>query len=459
MYGGTTLGHDHSLPPSLSSSSSPPPSSSPSHLPPSLDLFFTGAVAFSLSLLVFILFRFKKSSSGALNLPPGPKGWPIVGNLFQVALSGKPIIHYIRDLRALYGPIFTLRMGTRTLIIITNAELAHEALITKGQEFASRPPENPTRTVFSCDKFTVNSAVYGPEWRSLRRNMVSGMLSSARLKEFRPARESGMDRFIERIRAEAESSEGAVWVLKNARFAVFCILITMCFGVHLDEDSIDKIDQMMKKVLITLSPRMDDYLPLLRPFFFKQFKRALEVRKEQMQTVVPLIRKRQAILRNPGLEPHAAPFSYLVLPPRPQVEAPQIPPDDVELLTLCPPIPQRRTDTTPPPSSGLAPAASDKPSLPGRTCTRIVATGREQEVEREVTRRNICACLQAFIKELAAVNPRLTSRLTHAAVSSRAPNLAGTTSRSGPIWRFSCQPYRTTPSCGLRPTSSTRKGS
>ncbi|ONK72995.1 uncharacterized protein A4U43_C04F25910 [Asparagus officinalis] len=78
----------------------------------------------------------------------------------------------------------------------------------------------------------------------MRCNMVSSMLSSARLKEFRPARETGMDRFIDRIRAEAGSSEGAVLVLKNAQFAVFCILITMCFGVHLDEDSIDKIDQL-----------------------------------------------------------------------------------------------------------------------------------------------------------------------------------------------------------------------
>ncbi|ONK66787.1 uncharacterized protein A4U43_C06F11960 [Asparagus officinalis] len=118
-------------------------------------------------------------------------------------------------------------MGSRTLIFITNIELAHEALITKGQEFASRPRENSTRTIFSYDKFTVNSAVYGPEWQSLQCNMVSGMLSSARLKEFRPARETSMDWFIDWIRAEAESSEGAVWVLKNARFAIFCILITM----------------------------------------------------------------------------------------------------------------------------------------------------------------------------------------------------------------------------------------
>lgn len=75
--------------------------------------------------------------------------------------------------------------------------------------------------------------------------MVSGMLSSGRLREFRPTRESAMDRFVERIQVEAKENGGAVWVLKNARFAVFCILLTMCFGVHLDEESIFKIDQVI----------------------------------------------------------------------------------------------------------------------------------------------------------------------------------------------------------------------
>ncbi|XP_020258326.1 cytochrome P450 77A2-like [Asparagus officinalis] len=219
---------------------------------PSLNLFFTGGVAFSLSLLVFIIFHFKKNFR-ALNLPPGSKGWHIMGNLFQFALSGKTFIHYICDLCALSDPIFTHRMGSRILIVITSAELAHKALITKGQEFASMPPENPTLTIFSCDKLTVNSVVYGPEWRSLRCNMVSSMLSSARLKEFRLARETGMDRFIDRIPAEAESSEGAVWVLKNARFAIFCILITMCFGVHLDGGSINRIDQFNYHAFIPLT--------------------------------------------------------------------------------------------------------------------------------------------------------------------------------------------------------------
>ncbi|GFZ14635.1 cytochrome P450, family 77, subfamily A, polypeptide 4 [Actinidia rufa] len=108
-------------------------------------------------------------------------------------------------------------MGNRTMIIISSAELAHEALIEKGQIFATRPRESPTRNIFSCDKFTVNAALYGPVWRSLRKNMVQGMLSSTRLKQFSCVRNVSMDKMIVRIRSESEANDGAVWVLRSAR--------------------------------------------------------------------------------------------------------------------------------------------------------------------------------------------------------------------------------------------------
>lgn len=151
-----------------------------------MDLLFT-ALAFLLLNLIFLFTR--KNKSKKLNLPPGPPGWPVVGNLFQVAGSGKQFFEYIRELKPKYGSIFTLKMGARTMIIVSSADLAYEALIEKGQIFATRPSENPTRTIFSCNKFSVNAAIYGPLWRSLRRNMVQNMLSSSRVKEFRECRE------------------------------------------------------------------------------------------------------------------------------------------------------------------------------------------------------------------------------------------------------------------------------
>lgn len=197
------------------------------------------------------------------------------------------------------------------MIILSDAKLVHEALIEKGQLFATRPRENPTRNIFSCNKFTVNAALYGPVWRSLRKNMVQNMLSSSRLREFRNVRSTAMQKFVNRLRAEAEANDGLVWVLKNARFAVFCILVAMCFGLEMDEETIDKIDQVMKTVLLTLDPRIDDYLPILSLFFSKQRKRALEVRTEQVDFLGTFIEKRRKAIQNPGSDKTATSFSYL----------------------------------------------------------------------------------------------------------------------------------------------------
>ncbi|CAM8966951.1 unnamed protein product [Rhodiola kirilowii] len=200
------------------------------------------------TLLALISVAFFVTLSKQPKLPPGPPGWPVVGNLFQVARSGKPFFQYVQELIPKYGNILTLRMGTRTMIIISSAELAHEALIQKGPLFASRPRENPTRNIFSANKFTVNAALYGPVWRSLRRNMVQNMLSSSRLKEFVQVRNDAMDRLIEKLKFEAEANSGLVSVLKKARFAVFCILLAMCFGVEMDEQTVEMMDDMMKTV-------------------------------------------------------------------------------------------------------------------------------------------------------------------------------------------------------------------
>ncbi|XP_025015186.2 cytochrome P450 77A3 [Ricinus communis] len=372
-------------------------------------LFFT-LLALFISGLIF-LFSFRAKSK-RLNLPPGPPGWPIVGNLFQVARSGKPFFQYIEDLIPKYGPIFTLRMGTRTLIIITEAKLVHEALIERGSLFATRPRENPTRTIFSCNKFTVNAALYGPVWRSLRRNMVQNMLSSSRIKEFHSVRESAMDKLINRLRSEAEANDGVVWVVRNARFAVFCILLAMCFGLEMEEETIIKVDQVMKSVLLVLNPRIDDFLPVLKPFFSKQRKRVFEVRKHQLDSMIPLIEKRRRALQNPGSTSQAMSFSYLDTLFDLQIEGRKSSPTDPELVTLCSEFLNGGTDTTATAVEWGIAQLIDNPDVQEKLYNEIIKTvGNRKVNEKDVEKMEY---LQAVVKELLRKHPPTFFLLTHA---------------------------------------------
>ncbi|KAL3649950.1 hypothetical protein CASFOL_006353 [Castilleja foliolosa] len=366
-------------------------------------------------LFLFIFLRKSSSSNKKLKLPPGPPGYPVVGNLFQVANSGKPFFQYVRELIPIYGPILTLKMGTRTMVIISGADLAREALIEKGQVFASRPRENPTRTIFSCNKFTVNAALYGPIWRSLRRNMVQNMLSAARLREFRHVRDSAMDKLVERLRSEAAANDGAVWVLRNGRFAVFCILLGMCFGVEMDESKIEEVDQMMKMVLMVLDPRLDDYLPILSPIFPKQWKRVQQVRNQQIETLVPLIEKRRNAVQNPGSDKTAASFSYLDTLFDLKIDGRKSSPSNAEIVTLCSEFLNGGTDTTATAIEWAVARMIENPTIQTRLYDEIRATvGEGKKVDEKDVEK--MPYLNAVVKELLRKHPPTYFSLTHAVI-------------------------------------------
>ncbi|KVI07489.1 cytochrome P450 77A2-like [Cynara cardunculus var. scolymus] len=376
--------------------------------------FSSSTIVFtSLSLLSFI-FIFRRFKSNRLNLPPGPPGYPIVGNLFQVAGSGKPFFQYVRELLPIYGPILTLKMGTRTMIILSQADLVHEALIEKGQVFATRPAENPTRGVFSCNKFTVNAAVYGPVWRSLRRNMVQNALSASKLRTFKDVRMTAMDKLVERLKMEAEMNNGVVLVLKNARFAVFCILLAMCFGVEMGEETIEKIDEMMKRVLITLDPRLDDYLPILRPFFAKQRRKAMEVREQQIAMLVPWIERRRKAIRNLGSDPTAAEFSYLDTLFDLTVEGRKDPPTNAEIVTLCSEFLNGGTDTTATAIEWAIARFIENPNIQSRLYDEIKSVAGEKKVDEKDVEK--MPYLNAVVKELLRRHPPTYFSLTHSVI-------------------------------------------
>ncbi|KAG5576557.1 hypothetical protein H5410_056691 [Solanum commersonii] len=96
-------------------------------------------------------------------LPPGPKPWPIIGNLNLLS----PIPHQSFDLLSKkYGQML-LKFGSRPVFVASSAEMAKQFLKIHYANFASRPllAGGKYTSYNYCDMTWVP---YGPYWRQAR---------------------------------------------------------------------------------------------------------------------------------------------------------------------------------------------------------------------------------------------------------------------------------------------------
>ncbi|KAB1215879.1 Cytochrome P450 81D1 [Morella rubra] len=99
----------------------------------------------SLSLLV-LLVAFKlsiQSRKPPKHLPPSPPSLPILGNLHLVK---KPLHRTFHRLSQKYGQIFSLRFGSRLVVIVSSPSLVQECFTKNDIVLANRPPHSLAST-------------------------------------------------------------------------------------------------------------------------------------------------------------------------------------------------------------------------------------------------------------------------------------------------------------------------
>lgn len=83
--------------------------------------------------------------------PPGPRPFPIIGNL--PSMGGYEVPYQAFDtLAKQYGPIISLRLGSVPTVVVNGIENIKEVLITKTTHFDSRPNFRRYHDLFSGNK-------------------------------------------------------------------------------------------------------------------------------------------------------------------------------------------------------------------------------------------------------------------------------------------------------------------
>ncbi|KAJ9678331.1 hypothetical protein PVL29_020485 [Vitis rotundifolia] len=231
-----------------------------------------------------------------LNLPPGPTTVPFVGNLLWLLKSFSELEPILRNLHTKYGPIVTLQIGSRPAIFVSANSLAHQALVQNGAVFANRPRALPTNKILSSNQHNISSAVYGPTWRLLRRNLTSEILHPSRVRSYSQARRWVLEILISRLQARSESGE-AVQAVDHFQYNMFCLLVHMCFGDKLEEKQIQEIETIQRILLLGFSPfNILNFWPRVGNVLFRhRWDELFQLRKKQEDILLPYIRARQQL--------------------------------------------------------------------------------------------------------------------------------------------------------------------
>lgn len=93
--------------------------------------------AFATLLALYVVHRFSQQPKQPL--PPGPKPWPLIGNIADLPPKGQvEWKHWIRH-KDLYGPISSVTALGQTIILIHDREAASELLEKRALTNSARP--------------------------------------------------------------------------------------------------------------------------------------------------------------------------------------------------------------------------------------------------------------------------------------------------------------------------------
>ncbi|KAJ9179797.1 hypothetical protein P3X46_008118 [Hevea brasiliensis] len=230
------------------------------------------------------------------NLPPGPFKVPIIGNILWLRYTYTKLEPVIRSLLPKFGPVITLHIGRRPFIFVADRYLAHHALIENGAVFADRPPALAIDKISSSNQHSINAASYGPTWRLLRRNLGSEILHPSRVKSYSHARKWMLQILLNRFESESKSGH-PVRVVDGLQYAIFCLLVLMCFGDKLDQKQIEEIERVERAMLLTNArfSILNFWPRFSKMVLCRSWSNFLQLRKNQEDALIPLIRARKKV--------------------------------------------------------------------------------------------------------------------------------------------------------------------
>ncbi|KAG9124635.1 hypothetical protein FRC07_010845 [Ceratobasidium sp. 392] len=210
--------------------------------------FYTTATAASLLLARYLWKRWAALS--ILNLPPSPKGYPIVGNVFSLP-SELEHLAYMELSTQLNSDLIFLKMFDFNLVVLNSAEAASDLMEKRSGIYSDRACPNMVKdpTLFDWSKH-MSLLGYTDLWRSHRR-MMNIWLNVRASSQFHELQERQARVLLGRLLPVSELAHPHDKMLREFNRSMAASIFQTVYGYHV-EDVDDKFFAGLREALDNL---------------------------------------------------------------------------------------------------------------------------------------------------------------------------------------------------------------
>ncbi|KNZ79591.1 O-methylsterigmatocystin oxidoreductase [Termitomyces sp. J132] len=202
-------------------------------------------------------------------LPPGPRGWPIIGNVFDLPSRGDPIPWL--EHKDAYGPISSVTVLGQTIVLLNDLKTNIDLLEKRSAIYSGRPIFPFAGELVGWDQQMI-LAQYGDHFRTMRKLLKSYLGSASAITNFCHIQELETRHFLARI------LDDPVNVISHIRLTAGAISLRISHGYTIETEKADPLVNLVETAakdfyvatipgawLVDIFPIMK-YLPEWMPF-------------------------------------------------------------------------------------------------------------------------------------------------------------------------------------------------